>query len=509
LYKRRALYLLAGLFMPHFLLNRITTTQITIFFTVFSYLSLVPFLFSSDFSQIHSAWTTASELTHGYPVLLIALSLIVRNSKHYVGKADWRMLVPLFTIVVAYAVADILAIKTIKLLAILAALPVFLAVVLGGKSLRFTLIPTLIIGMALPATYLAIPLLQKLTVIANTYLVKQVGMTAYIEGAYIHLTSGVIWVKNGCSGHKYFTSAITLALIMISLDRFTKPRAFVIMALALGLSLLANWIRVFLLVLVAYRTSVDHPLIHDHDNFGWVVFGIAMIPLFLYWRNCPPLQQEKSETTPTILHSPPQKLAVYGLAGVLIMIFPLAVSSRLRQTDAAHYPPLEASSFLSNYQAIDEQPPPWQPLYKGADYSMRLTHKTKPIILAIDQYNQQGKNKELDNSENKIFAKGWRELSNAPFLIPLNQKEPLRAISKSARHYRHGTYVVLYWHSVNGAAVSPGFRSKLQLLSKLGNNKAPDYLFALASRCGENCEQALALLDQEAQDLLNQKSSLD
>ncbi|MBL4607849.1 MAG: exosortase [Pseudomonadales bacterium] len=492
--------------MPLKSLSNINQTQYAIGIAALSYIGAIAVLFSGDMNQLHQTWTTSSELTHGYPALAIALWLIIRNGKSHEQKPSALMLVPLLIIAISYSIGDILTIKTIKLLALLLALPTFIAVVAGPKSLRFTLIPTLIIGMALPATYLAIPILQKLTVIANTFLIKQLGMTAYIEGSYIHLSSGVIWVKNGCSGHKYFTSAVTLALIMISLDRFSSMRSLIITSLALGLSLLANWIRVFLLILVAYYTSVDHPLIHDHDNFGWVVFGISMVPLFLFWRNCTPLPNKKEEPTPTRTPTSTHKRTlIYAVAGLIFMALPLGASHRLQQTETATVPPLNNMEFSSFRLVDDRQNIPWQPEYKGADYQLRFTHKTKPILLAIDQYNHQGTNKELDSTENRIFPKRWHTLEKHTVAITLANGDHLTALTESASHSRYGKYMALYWHSVNGVAVMPGVRSKLQLLTKLRGSVSPDYLFSLASSCGENCEQALEGLRQEARALQGPK----
>lgn len=482
--------------------SKINFSHVTIFLTALSYIAFSFLLFSEDFKQLHQLWTTPSELTHGYLALLVAWYLMIRNGGKYTVKPEFFWLIPLALLMGSYFLGAFLEIKTLKHLSLLTAFPTFICLVFGKVSLRFTIIPTLLIGMALPLTYLAIPLLQKMTVITNTFLIKQAEWTVFIEGAHVQLTTGTIWIKDGCSGHKYFTTAITLALIMIGLDRYRKPQSLAIFGIALALSLVSNWIRVFIVIMVAYRSSVNHPLVLDHDNFGWLVFGIAMIPLFLYWRRCTPLPEEIAASKNTEPEPAPIKVIAYGMAGLLTMTLPGVLSNQLIQKQEITYPPFQISEELNQYKAVPANKVIWKPSYKGADYLLLYSNSTQGHHLAISQYNWQGKAKELDNSENLIFDKTWRKLDKSSISINPDNGRKFKIIKEIARHPSHGTYAVLYWHIINGRAVSPGIKSKLQMLSNIGGSSRPDLLVALARPCESDCKNSGRLLTEEINKLL-------
>ncbi len=56
-------------------------------------------------------------------------------------------------------------------------------------------------------------------------------------------------------------------------------------ALALGLALVSNWLRVFIIITAGYLTDMQSYLVRvDHATFGWAVFALAMIVFLLLGR---------------------------------------------------------------------------------------------------------------------------------------------------------------------------------------------------------------------------------
>jgi EpsI family protein len=143
--------------------------------------------------------------------------------------------------------------------------------------------------LAAPLAYLyfAVPMwdalngsLQALTVVVVSAWLRTADVPAFIEGNFIHLPSGTFEVAGGCSGLHYVVvgAALGALLGLLNHDRW-RPR-IVLVAIAVGLSVFANWARVFVIVLAGHLTQMQHFLVvQDHYYFGWVLFLVLLSPL--------------------------------------------------------------------------------------------------------------------------------------------------------------------------------------------------------------------------------------
>eukprot|EP01034_Spumella_vulgaris_P020944 gene20944-26860_t len=66
------------------------------------------------------------------------------------------------------------------------------------------------------------------------------------------------------------------------------------------LSLFANWLRAYAIVLIAHLTDNQWGLGLSHLAFGWVIFGVVVITAFMFgdrWRDTPPVSDETPQVT--------------------------------------------------------------------------------------------------------------------------------------------------------------------------------------------------------------------
>src|SRR5690554_8110709 len=66
------------------------------------------------------------------------------------------------------------------------------------------------------------------------------------------------------------------------LSRFRSR--LMLFGLGVVFALVANWIRVFVIIYMGYKTNMQSSLIDDHDNFGWWVFAGTLVPLYFIAR---------------------------------------------------------------------------------------------------------------------------------------------------------------------------------------------------------------------------------
>jgi exosortase len=127
---------------------------------------------------------------------------------------------------------------------------------------------------------LSIPL-RDLTVLITSSVVSLAGWPALITGADIILPDGTVRIEEGCSGLKYFVAASCLGYFSAIINNLNSLKTFVVVLVFIAAALLGNWLRVTLLVAVAHYTELQSPLLESHNSFGWVLFGVLLIPTIL------------------------------------------------------------------------------------------------------------------------------------------------------------------------------------------------------------------------------------
>lgn len=223
--------------------------------------------------------------THGLLMLCLSLYLLVqvRLEPYRTSFIEKKLCILAYFIgLTLWLVGNIVLIEIFTFLA----LPCIILSTLYYAFGRFMLLPSLFMGvfylLSIPVWAAVIPVLQALTVFFAGGMAKLTGITAYIDQIYVHLASGILVVEGGCAGLNYFLSAIALGLMMAYMRRL-YPAAIVIVVISAGLlAMAANWVRVYLLILIADATQMEHYLIAvSHVEFGWVVFGVIFFPFLI------------------------------------------------------------------------------------------------------------------------------------------------------------------------------------------------------------------------------------
>src|SRR5690606_34589281 len=113
-------------------------------------------------------------------------------------------------------------------------------------------------------------------------MVRAIKMPAIIDGNSIYIPFGHILIADGCSGLRYFVIALAIGYIISYLNRYNEKRLLVVLAAAAAIGLLANWIRIFILILVGYQSEMQSSLMGDHEMFGWILFGLLCLPAIYF-----------------------------------------------------------------------------------------------------------------------------------------------------------------------------------------------------------------------------------
>jgi exosortase A len=170
--------------------------------------------------------------------------------------------------------------KLIQQLAILSLIPL---VVLIRNGVRYTWhyrTPLVLIFLAVPVGDFLIPYLQSFTADMSVAMLRMVGVSVLHNGWYISISNADFRVAEACSGINFLISTFTVG-VFYSFAYFQKPgkRLFFIL-MSILVPLLANGVRVFLIIMVAHWGNVEAATGFDHLVYGWIFFSVVLIVLF-------------------------------------------------------------------------------------------------------------------------------------------------------------------------------------------------------------------------------------
>ncbi|WP_331344877.1 archaeosortase/exosortase family protein [Cellvibrio sp. UBA7661] len=112
--------------------------------------------------------------------------------------------------------------------------------------------------------------------------VKLSNLTVLIDGSSLFIPSGTIYIADGCSGIRYLIISLLMGYILILINQYSLRTSLITLLIAALLGLFANWLRIYLLVLIGYHTEMTSSLMHDHETFGWILFACLLVPAIYF-----------------------------------------------------------------------------------------------------------------------------------------------------------------------------------------------------------------------------------
>jgi EpsI family protein len=251
-----------------------------------SALALV-WLIAPTLLTLHRTWLDLA-YSHGYLVLAIVAGLVVRELKlaplpgaRASGWGVGALTLGVLGTLLAYAGEVLIVAQCLLPLLILSAL----WAVAGWPFVRRFWQPLFYLYFAIPFWDAITGTLRAVTTQVVAFAVHAVGIPAFVEANRITIPSGSIEIANGCSGLHFLIVGLALAGLygLLYLPRW---RERIVLALAAaGLSLFANYLRVFVLVVVGHITQMQNYLIvESHYYFGWGLFLVVIAPLVILGR---------------------------------------------------------------------------------------------------------------------------------------------------------------------------------------------------------------------------------
>ena len=451
----------------------------------------VAFVFLLTFQEtIESLYTLWTNYGRGYShgLLLVGISCYLtsqsykqKNLKQHQPSSSYTALILLILLCLMWATANLAGID----IAQQSLLPLIILAVInalfGFYHAKALIYPILFIYLGLPFWDWARPFLQSLTVNAVQVMVNFTGITAYIHGNYIEIPSGTFKVAQSCAGLRYMLIALTLTALHSYLSFQAYLPRILMLLWGLSLSLIANWLRVYFIVLIGYKTEMQSSIVNDHDTFGWIVFGVTLAPMLYI---TPWLAKLDTPPTPVKnkLASHDQAIGVHNTFSAGLVIIIMLVTSGLTNLSSFYSrnnyfspPPTRFSSWeLATSQKS------WQPEFKNPTTfnNYNYINDEKQITLHIYHYEKQSETSELVSDDNSLTSLPWREAK--PEITELYNGD---IVNKTIISDGNSTKLVFYWYRVGDKRSRARIHTKfLQVLNMFKGDVSGNFV-AFSTNC--------------------------
>ena len=172
----------------------------------------------------------------------------------------------------------------------------------GPRTLRHFAFPFLFFFLAVPIPKILwnpiVFTLQSWVSILDVELLNLSGIPAARQAHVILLPNGTVGVDEACSGIRSLQSSLMAALFIADLVLHRLSAKIAFFFLGIGLAVIGNLIRSFLLSVLAYRHGIDI-LEKWHDTAGWSILGFTSLGVIALAWFLGRIENGRNDQTPT------------------------------------------------------------------------------------------------------------------------------------------------------------------------------------------------------------------
>ncbi len=236
--------------------------------------------FSSSLASFPATWNDAR--AHGYVVAAFSAWLLWRDREllDESGELFAPAVVGLVCASLIWLLATVSGIRVVHQAMLPVVATLWATATYGRRGIYVVGSASLVFCLAVPFWEVLLSTLQFLTVAVNSVGVKALGLRAEISGEQIRFPFGTLEVAQSCAGLSYFMSALTISALYGQMFLSSLRGRLLAIGVAVGLAIVSNWVRVFGLVLIGYRTRMESPLMKEHATYGWLIFAAVMFVFF-------------------------------------------------------------------------------------------------------------------------------------------------------------------------------------------------------------------------------------
>jgi len=477
---------------------------------ILAVLLFIVLFFNETINLLINYWISDSSYSHGPLIFCISVYLFFWHYKLQLYNIKTKAMpfaIPIFiTSIFIWWSATAISIQVLQVLSLPLILLSTLYCLWGKEVLRIALFPVMLIYLSIPIWTVILSPLQNMTLWVSSELISIVKIPAYIEGTNVHIPAGIFSIEHGCAGLKYFLSSLSTILLMAHLSRATLQAKLLVLILAALTALIANWTRVFLIIVIGHNSNMQHSIVNDHSNFGWLIFAIFFLPLIFTSHKILLINSKKPINTPLNTPSTSREKSVENptqkqfFVAITILILTLLTTNLLS-------PEKIKSQNLSRNIQLPEINTNWNgplmshdeielPIFYGFDEMVTGIYRTENLTakVTVIRYQNQQQGSELIHYENNLYDEDqWNSIEHKEISLINDKNKKRQSINKKTlqSNNKEDKRIIYYWYQIGQYQTTSKIGAKLLQIPSLINSRSDAGLYYISAHCKDQCDNEI------------------
>jgi len=470
------------------------------------------FVFHETVLGMVSTWLNSRTFSHCLLVFPLSVYMVWRSRRRIAllqpRPSVWGLLL-LLSSSICWLLGNIGEIRVVQEFAWVSAFISLVWALLGTAVIRSLAFPLGFLFFSVPFGVSLIGPLQDFTAWMAVQALTLSGIPAVLEHRLLSVPSSTWTVAEACSGIRYLFSSVMAGVIYAKIVYRSYKRRLIFIFCAIIIPIVANGLRAYGIVLLAYLSNNRIAVNVDHVVYGWLFFAIVQIALFgigLRWLEPGSASTSAYESNAGMQQAAAvvlpkrdrwQSLAVaFGIVAILALT-PVAAQhlwSRADLTSRAIVWPDPPVVITPPWQAAPESNESWTPSLRGAnrDFTQSYISGSRRVDLYCALYS--GRGFELLNSYNRTGSpRTWAAIADNLENLLIDNKSV--TIHRTLFISGEVTRWMWSWYWVNGEYTTSPERVKyLQAKARLYGASPITVVFALSTESARDESSAEDLL---------------
>ena len=233
-------------------------------------------------TSVIQVWYGNEIFNHGFFIVPGSLYLIylkrnvVLSHKLTPSPLALIVIVPSFFLYIVGVAGDV---QLFMHLATFSLLPALIWFMVGDKAAVSIWFPLCFMLFSVPVGEQLIPYLQEIAADGSVMLLQLTGVPLFRSGLYIEIPQGRFLVAEACSGVSFFIASFVIGSLYAYINLVSTKRKVLFLCVSLLFPVIANIVRVYGIILIAYWTDMEYAAGADHLIYGWFFFAFVIVCL--------------------------------------------------------------------------------------------------------------------------------------------------------------------------------------------------------------------------------------
>jgi len=460
------------------------------------------YLYRDTALAMFTIWMRSETFQHCFVIVPISGWLIWRKRAHLARIAPAPAVLPLLLSVpvgFGWLLGELTAVNALTQFAFVGLIVLSVPALLGWRLARAIAFPLGFLFLAVPFGEFVMPTMMEYTADFTVLALRASGIVVYREGLHFNIPSGSWSVVEACSGVRYLIASFTVGLLFAYLNYRSLKRRLVFVLVSIGVPIVANWLRAYIIVMLGHLSGNTIATGVDHLIYGWVFFGVVIMIMFAIgarWSEDTSAELEPVAVdalgAPTAGSARPELQAMMTALVMGIVALPVLANHLILRHETAAPVTLTLPADSGGWQKQSRPMSEWKPAFENpsAEAVAAYGRADAAVGVYVAYYRNQNYGRKLVSSSNVLVTsedKSWAQVRSGAARIDV-AGQPVRIRDAELRSLAgvagpgEERLIVWRWYWIGGRLTSSDREAKLltawSRLTGAGDDSAVVMLYA-------------------------------